>query len=258
MDSGTIVPGDLVLLVSEGGKEFLVSVSERTFGTHLGNIDLSELVGRSWGMAIETHQGARLQVLKPSLYDLTRHIKRRTQIIFPKDLGFILMKLEVGPGKTVVECGTGSGSLTLALAWMAGTTGKVVSYEKEEAFSVLARENLERVGLSQRVEFKVRNACEGFDEEEVDAVFLDVKNPWDYLDHVQNSLAGGRTLGVLVPTTNQVSRVLEAINERCFAYSEVCELLLRRYKPNPERLRPEDRMVAHTGFLVFTRKVVKN
>ena len=256
MDGKIIKKGDLILLVSKEGKEFLVQVDERIFGTHLGNLNLGDLIGKPWGLTMETHKGKKLHVLRPSLYDLTRHIKRRTQIIFPKDLGFILMKLEVGPGKRVIECGTGSGSLTLALAWMAGPTGKVFSYEKEEAFSQLARENLERVGLAERVEFKVKNAQEGFDEREVDALFLDVRNPWDYLSQAHEALAGGHTLGILVPTTNQVSRVLEGLAREGFAHPEVCEILLRRYKTNPERLRPEDRMVAHTGFLIFARKVI--
>ena len=256
MDGKKIEKGDLILLVSQEGKEFLVQVDERVFGTHLGNVDLGDLMGKPWGLTIETHRGKKLHVLRPSLHDLTRHIKRRTQIIFPKDLGFILMKLEVGPGKRVIECGTGSGSLTLALAWMAGSTGKVYSYEREEAFCLLARENLERVGLANRVEFKVKDAREGFDEEEVDALFLDVRNPWDYLEQAHQALAGGHTLGILVPTTNQVCKVLERLEEEGFVHPEVCELFMRRYKTNPERLRPEDRMVAHTGFLIFARKGV--
>ena len=254
MDGKKIGRGDLALLVSKEGKEFLVQVDERLFGTHLGNVDLGNLLGQSWGCITTTHRGRELYVLKPSLHDLTRHIKRRTQIIFPKDLGFILMKLEVGPGKRVIECGTGSGSLTLALAWMAGPTGRVISYEKEEAFSLLARENLERVGLADRVEFKLKDAREGFDERDVDALFLDVRNPWDYLEQAYQALAGGHTLGILVPTTNQVSRTLEGLAQNGFVHAEVCEILMRRYKANPERLRPEDRMVAHTGFLVFARK----
>ncbi|RLD96562.1 MAG: tRNA (adenine-N1)-methyltransferase [Aquificota bacterium] len=257
MDGKRIARGDIILLVSKEGKEFLVQVDERVFGTHLGNVDLGVLIDQPWGMVTETHKGKKLYVLRPSLYDLTRHIKRRTQIIFPKDLGFILMKLEVGPGKRVIECGTGSGSLTLALAWMAGPTGKVISYEREETFSLLARENLDRVGLIDRVEFKVKDVQEGFDEEEVDALFLDVKNPWDYLEQAHRALAGGRTLGILVPTTNQVSQVLTGLEEKGFVYPEVCEILLRRYKANPERLRPEDRMVAHTGFLIFARKALR-
>ncbi len=257
MDGKRIAQGDLALLVSKEGKEFLVQVEKRVFGTHLGNVDLGNLIDQPWGLTIGTHRGKTLYVLKPSLHDLTRHIKRRTQIIFPKELGFILMKLEVGPGKRVIECGTGSGSLTLALAWMAGPTGQVISYEREEAFSLLARENLERLGLADRVEFKVKDIQEGFDEEEVDALFLDVKNPWDYLEQAHQALSGGRTLGILVPTTNQVSRVLFGLEEKGFVYPEVCEILLRRYKANPERLRPEDRMVAHTGFLVFARKMLQ-
>lgn len=255
MDDSRIQVGDLVLLLAEGEKELVVRVQERIFGTHLGNLDLSHLVGNPWGVKVLTHLGKALYAVKPSLADLTRHIKRKTQIIFPKDLGYILTKLDVGPGKRVLECGTGSGSLTLALAWMVGPPGKVITYEREEAFSSLARANLEHVGLAERVEFKVKDAREGFDERGVDALFLDVKVPWEYLTQAWESLAGGRTLGMLVPTTNQVSRVLAELSHLPFVHPQVCELMLRSYRANAERLRPEDRMVAHTGFLIFARRV---
>ncbi len=258
MEEKTIEAGDLILLTSQEGKEFLVTAEERVFGTHMGNLDLGSLLGMPWGSTVTTHKGKAFYLLKPSLHDLTRHIKRQTQIIFPKDLGFILMKLDVGPGKTIVECGTGSGSLTLALAWMVGSTGRVISYEKEEKFALLAQQNLKRVGLDQRVVFKIKNAREGFDEEGVDALFLDLRTPWEYLDQAHSALGGGKTLGILVPTTNQVTKALEKMEEGNFAYPEVCEILLRYYKPNAERLRPQDRMVAHTGFLIFARKVYKN
>jgi len=257
MDGKTIETGDLVLLTSQEGKEFLVTAEERTFSTHMGNLDLGSLPNMPWGSTVTTHMGKIFYLLKPSLHDLTRHIKRQTQIIFPKDLGFVLMKLEVGPGRTVVECGTGSGSLTLALAWMVGPTGRVISYEREEKFALLARQNLRRVGLEQRVTFKVKDAREGFEEKGVDALFLDLRTPWEYLDQAYEALGGGRTLGILVPTTNQVSQVLEKMEQSSFACPEVCETFLRYYKPNAERLRPQDRMVAHTGFLMFARKVYK-
>lgn len=141
---------------------------------------------------------------------------------------------------------------------MVGPTGRVISYEREEKFALLAQQNLKRVGLDQRVTFKVKDVREGFEEKGVDALFLDLRTPWEYLDQAYGALGGGKTLGILVPTTNQVSQVLEKMEQRDFACPEVCETLLRYYKPNAERLRPQDRMVAHTGFLIFARKVYKN
>jgi len=257
MNKNSIKIKDIVLFVSEEEKEFIVEIKEKIFSTHLGNVDLAKLIGKPWGVRVSTHLGKTLYVIKPSLSDLTRHIKRKTQIIFPKDLGYILMKLDVGPGKRVLECGTGSGSLTLAFAWMVGPSGKVITYEIEEAFSALAKSNLEKVGLVERVEFKIKDAKEGFDEKDMDAVFLDVKTPWEYLKQAYDALAPGRTLGIFVPTANQVSKTLQELETHPFIHPEVCELMLRRYKPNPERLRPEDRMVAHTGYLIFARKILE-
>jgi tRNA (adenine57-N1/adenine58-N1)-methyltransferase len=119
----------------------------------------------------------------------------------------------------------------------------------------LARKNLQRVGLDERVEFKGRDIIEGFDETDIDAFFLDVVNPHDYIAQVRAALKPGGFFCSLVPTTNQVSQLLYALRRNHFAFIEVCEIMLRFYKPEPTRLRPTDRMVAHTGFLIFARRI---
>ncbi|MDR1137740.1 MAG: tRNA (adenine-N1)-methyltransferase, partial [Synergistaceae bacterium] len=139
-------------------------------------------------------------------------------------------------------------------AHFAGDTGKVITYDRREEFSSLARSNAERWGVAGRIEFKVRDAGEGFDEREADAVFLDVRNPWDYIGSAHESLAWGCRLGLLVPTFNQIERALVALNEWKFADIQVLELLMRYFKTDPERIRPDDIMTAHTGFLIFAAK----
>ncbi|MCE7920679.1 MAG: tRNA (adenine-N1)-methyltransferase, partial [Chloroflexi bacterium CFX1] len=109
-----------------------------------------------------------------------------------------------------------------------------------------------------RVDFKLRDIQEGFDESDADAFFLDVQNPFDYIAQVRAALKPGGFFGSLMPTYNQVEKVLYALKQNNFAFVEVCELLLRYYKTNPARLRPTDRMVAHTGFLVFARRIEPN
>ena len=113
----------------------------------------------------------------------------------------------------------------------------------------LARKNLDKLGLLNRVELKLRDIAEGFDEEAIDAVFLDLTNPYDYMPQVRRALKSGGYFGAILPTTNQVSRLLYTFHPNGFAFVEVCELMLRYYKANADRLRPTDRMVAHTGFL---------
>jgi tRNA (adenine57-N1/adenine58-N1)-methyltransferase len=120
----------------------------------------------------------------------------------------------------------------------------------------LARKNLAQLGLADHVEFKLRDIVEGFDERDVDALFLDVPSPWDYLAQAHEALAGGGFFGSILPTTNQVSRLIGALESASFGLVEVQELLLRQYKAVPARLRPMDRMVAHTGYLIFARALI--
>ena len=119
----------------------------------------------------------------------------------------------------------------------------------------LAKKNLDRVGLSSRVEFKLRDIGQGIDETDADVFFLDVPNPWDYVHRVRGALKPGGFFCSLVPTFNQVESLLRSMRQSRFAFVEVCEILLRYFKPEPSRIRPTDRMVAHTGFLVFGRRI---
>ena len=166
------------------------------------------------------------------------------------------MKMRIAPGCRVIEAGTGSGGLTMVFAQAVGPTGCVYSYEVRAEMQQLARQNLSQLGLAKFVEFKLRDIAEGFDEHDVDALFLDLPNPWDYLTQAHTALINGGFFGCILPTTNQVSRLIGALEETCFGQVEVEELLLRLYKAVPARPRPMDRMVAHTGYLIFARTLI--
>jgi tRNA (adenine57-N1/adenine58-N1)-methyltransferase len=131
----------------------------------------------------------------------------------------------------------------------------VVSYEQKADTQNLARKNVERVGLTSRVEFKLRDIGGGFDETDADAFFLDVQFPHDYIPQARAALKPGGFFGAILPTFNQVEKTLLALKKNRFAFLEICEVMLRHYKPNPARIRPVDRMVAHTGYLVFARRI---
>jgi tRNA (adenine57-N1/adenine58-N1)-methyltransferase len=161
----------------------------------------------------------------------------------------------VGHGQKVMEAGTGSGSMTTSLAHAVGPTGRVISYEVKPDVQNLARKNLTRFGLDSRVDFKLRDIQQGFDETDADSFFLDVPNPYDYIAQVRAALKPGGFLCCLIPTFNQVEKTLYALHQNNFAFVEVCEILLRYYQAIPTRLRPTDRMVAHTGFLIFARRI---
>lgn len=249
-------PGDLALLVGLRHKHFIFPLLEGgVFHTHRGILKHNDLIGKPWGSQVFSHQGAPFFLLQPGLADLLTDLPRSTQIMYPKDIGFILANLSVGPGQHILEAGTGSGSMTIALAHAVGHDGRVVSYEVREEFQKLALKNLERLGLERQVVFKLGDIASGFEETDMDAMFLDVSNPWDYIPQVRSALKPGGFFCSLLPTFNQVESLLVALRRNHFAFVEVCELLLRYYKPEPSRLRPTDRMVAHTGFLIFGRRI---
>jgi tRNA (adenine57-N1/adenine58-N1)-methyltransferase len=246
---------DLVLLIGPRGKRFITQLKAGgSLHTHAGVIQHDDLLGQPLGRQVTTHLGKPFLVIEPSTHDLMMNVRRHTQIIYPKEAGYILLKMNLFSGQRVVEAGSGSGSLTLALARAVAPEGRVYSYESRPDMQRNAIKNLERVGLSDYVEFKIRDIAEGFDETEVDALFLDVRTPWDYLEQAQQALKGGGFFGALLPTTNQVSNLVAGLEHHRFGDIEVLELLLRGYKPVPERLRPADTMVGHTGYLIFARK----
>jgi tRNA (adenine57-N1/adenine58-N1)-methyltransferase len=248
--------GDLAQLVGLRHKHFILTLQAGAkFESHRGILQHDDLIGKPWGTQVFSHIGSPFFLLQPSLADIITELPRTTQILYPKDIGFILVTMGIGPGQTVVEAGTGSGSMTTALAYAVGSEGRVVSYEVKPDAQNLARKNLTRFGLDSRVDFKLRDIGQGLDETEADSFFLDVPNPYDYMGQVRATLKPGGYLCCLIPTFNQIEKTLQALRQTNFAFVEVCELLLRYYKPEPARIRPTDRMVAHTGFLVFARRI---
>ena len=246
--------GDLIQLVSPTNKVYTFRlVPGGQLHTHRGILNHADLVDIPYGSKVFSHLGSEFYLLQPALASLLQETKRNTQIMYTKDIGFILVTMGIGPGTHVLEAGTGSGAMTTALAWAVGPQGRVTSYEVRPEMQSLARKNLERLGLLERVQLKLRDIGDGFDETEVDALFLDLVNPYDYIPQVRKALKPGGFFGCILPTTNQVSRLLPELHRDNFAFIDICEIMLRYYKAVPQRLRPTDRMVAHTGYLVFAR-----
>lgn len=252
-----IMVGDLIEIVGRGHIHQIVKAEAgRTIHTHKGTLNMDDMIGKPFGSVVQSHNGNRFYLLQPSLTDLIKFIPRKTQILYPKDIGFLLLNLAVAPGNRVLEAGSGSGAMTIALAHAVGPGGKVYSYEKREEFQQIAIRNVSRIGYEPRVDFKVRDIENGFDERNVDAVFLDVPNAYDYLAQVKAALKPGGFFASLLPTVNQVTLLLKALEENVFGFLEVCEVMLRYYRAEAEKFRPSDRMVGHTGYLIFGRSLI--
>lgn len=252
-----IKEGAGVLIVSPDEKTYLVKVyNKKSMGTHLGEINLGDAIGLEYGQRIYSNLEHPFIVLEPSLEDRMMKIRRRTQIIYPKDAGLILLKCGVTTGMRVVECGTGSGALTMALANAVAPTGKVYTYERREEFSENARQNVENAGYAEYVEFKHGEAQGGFDEDDVDVAIIDLPSPWDGIPSAAKALRGGGRIASLSPTYNQVERCVESLEQEGFVLIETLEVLVRSIRVARGKTRPVDRMVGHTGFLTFGTKTL--
>jgi len=248
--------GDSVVLIGRGDKRYLITLHRgEALHTEHGVIAHDDLIGQPLGRRVATHLGFPFSVLTPSVSSWIKSIRRAGQIVYPKDSGYALLRMSIHNGKQVVEAGTGSGALTIALAQAVMPDGHVYSYDSRADMQKLAAKNLDRWRLSPFVTLKQRNIAEGFDERDIDACFLDVREPWLYLDSVLAALGPDGYFGAILPTANQVSDLIRALQSGPFAELEVVETWVRHYKVKPERLRPEDRMVGHTGYLLFARRV---
>ena len=251
--------GSLVLIVTPKGKRTIKRLVEgENWQSHDGILTPEIVAAADFGDTVMTSMGRPVQLLDVTLQDLLKGIKRQTQIIYPKDIAYICMKLGAGPGRTICEAGCGSGGLTLALSWFCGPTGRVVSHEAREEFAKLARRNLDWAHVGDNVEINVQDVAEGFCVKNADALFLDVRTPWEYLDKAVEAVRPGAVFGFLLPTVMQVGELLKGLERGPFDHIEVQELLLRDWKPLADRLRPNDRMIAHTSFLVFCRHQKRN
>jgi tRNA (adenine57-N1/adenine58-N1)-methyltransferase catalytic subunit len=248
--------GDLVLLVSADRKRYLIRLKHGDqWFSHRGSIAHDEIIGQPLGRTLYTQHGYAYLALEPSTHDLLQDMPRASQIVYGKDAAQIVLRLSLYPGRTVIEAGTGSAGLTFVLARTVMPTGHIYSYETRPDSFEIARKNLDDLGLLPYVTLYNEDITGGFHERDVDALFLDVREPWVFLDHAWAALKGSGFFGALVPTTNQVSTLLEGLEELPFGDISVEEVLVRPYKPVPARLRPEDRMIAHSAFLVFARKI---
>lgn len=221
--------------------------------THLGILDVSALVGQEFGVTVTTTMGDELVILEPTIEDLVMKLARSTQVIYPKDLGLIMVKLGVHAGSRVIETGTGSGATTALMAYLVQPTGMVYTYDINPEFQDVARKNIERLGLSTFVTFKVGDSRLGFDEGGFDAGVLDVGDPWEVVPSMKKALRPSAPMAAITPTTNQAEKLVAKMKEEGFVAVETLEILLRHLEARVGMTRPSNIMVGHTAYLTFGR-----
>ena len=245
----TIAENDLILIIYKD-KRYLKKVqTDKSFHGKGGIINFTDLAGMPFGIRY-----GQYDIYEPTIEDIVMYgIKRETQIVFPKDAAFICFRLGLTHGSRILEIGTGSAALTYIFSCIVGPEGSVVSFEKEERHYKNAKKNIEHFVKWNNASLYCSDVAE-YEDGGFDAVFIDVREPWMHLDKASELLKSSGLLGMIVPTANQITDILKELSNH-FGDIEVLEIMLRRYKTVAERVRPVDRMVAHTGYLVFARKI---
>jgi len=255
---GIFAAGDRVLLVDAKRRRHLVTLEAGgEFHSHAGVLRHEDLIGRPEGVTVRTTMGARLVALRPTLAEYVLEMPRGAQVIYPKDLGPILMLADVFPGARVLESGVGSGALTMALLRAVGPSGSIVGYEVRPDFADRARRNVEgMLGDTTPLRVEVRDTYEGIDEEQLDRVVLDLPEPWRVVKHAVEALRPGGILLAYLPTIGQVAQLREELSGSAFGMEQTLEVLQRTWHVEGQSVRPDHRMVAHTGFLTTARLLV--
>ncbi|HLQ03821.1 MAG TPA: tRNA (adenine-N1)-methyltransferase [Nitrososphaerales archaeon] len=246
-----------ILVYRDRRRKWIVRPSDTPrLHTHLGILDCKALVGESFGITAKTSLNDELVILKPTIEDMILKLTRRTQVIYPKDLGMIMVKCGIHSGSMVLESGTGSGATTALLAYLVMPSGHVFSYEVREDFQENARKNLARLGLLEFVTLRLSDAKEGFQEKDADAGILDIGDPWEALPSFRRSLRPSGVIAAVTPTTNQAERLVEKMKEERFVAVETIEILVRHLEARSGMTRPSNAMIGHTAYLTFGRKTL--
>lgn len=259
--SGPLQAGEKVLLIDGRGRRYLITLaSGKQFHSHLGIVEHDRLIGAPDGCHVATNSGSRYTAFRPSLADYVLKMKRGAQVVYPKDVGLILVYADIFPGATVIEAGSGSASLTLALARAVGPQGKLISYELREDHHAQAVENVKRWfetsgGMPENIEMRLGDVFAEIPSETADRMVLDVAEPWRAVGTATEALASGGFLCCYLPTVPQVQKTVESMELGGFGFVNTIEGLVRTWKVDGQSVRPDHRMVAHTGFLVIGRKL---
>ncbi|MFW9999795.1 MAG: tRNA (adenine-N1)-methyltransferase [Candidatus Hodarchaeota archaeon] len=261
MGSEIVKENDLIFLILDDKRRWLVQVKPgENFHSHKGIIEFDDIIGKNFGSVVfskplET-QGYKFYVLKPLPSDYILHMTRKTQIIYPKDAGMILLYSGIGPGSVVIEAGCGSGALTCILGNYVRPNGHIYSYDISEKSLKRASANVVRVKLEDIVTINYGDLVkDNLKHENVDAIVLDLATPWHVIEKVKRYLKFSGTLVSFSPTIEQVKKTVSSMKKNDFIEINTYELIKRKIQVKENATRPEVRMIGHTGYLTFCRKI---
>lgn len=266
MSSEIIKENDLIFLILDNKRRWLIQAKpDQNFHSHKGIIEFNDIIGKKFGSVVfskplET-QGYKFFVLKPLPSDYVLYMTRKTQIIYPEDAGMILLYSGIGPGSVVIEAGCGSGALTCILGNYVRPNGHIYSYDIREKSLKRATANVVKANLEGVVTIKYGDLLkEDLKHENVDAVVLDLATPWDVIDRIKKNLKFSGTLVSFSPTIEQVKKTVFMMKKNDFVEVNTYELIKRKIQVKENATRPEVRMIGHTGYLSFGRKIenIKN
>jgi tRNA (adenine57-N1/adenine58-N1)-methyltransferase len=255
--NGGFAYGDKALVLDTKGRRYLATLKEGgEFHTHAGFFPHADLIGQPEGTVVKANRGAPYTVLRPTLEDFVIEMPRGAQVIYPKDLGPILMLADIGPGVRVLESGVGSGALSMT---MLRCGADIVGYELREDFANRARANVRSFlgeGVLDRYRVELRDCYEGIGEVALDRVVLDLPEPWRVVPHAEESLRAGGILVAYTPSITQASQLRDVLaRSGAWLALRTLEVLHRTWHIEGQAVRPDHRMVAHTGFLTSARYV---
>ncbi|HEU5150482.1 MAG TPA: tRNA (adenine-N1)-methyltransferase [Iamia sp.] len=246
--------GEMVLLVDAKQRRYLVTLQVGAeFHSHAGFIAHDDLIGRDAGREVRSTRNSRYVVLRPTMSDFVLKMPRGAQVVYPKDIGPILMLADLAPGVRVLESGVGSGALSMG---MLRAGADIVGYELRDDFAVRAQRNVRGFlgeGVMDRYRVEVRDCYEGIDETGLDRIVLDLPEPWLVVPHAVEALVPSGILVAYTPQITQAAQLREALEEHRFAQAETLEVMHRGWHIEGQAVRPNHRMVGHTGFLTHAR-----
>ena len=254
---GPFREGEWVQLVDRRGRTYLVDASPgRLFESHIGNYPMTELVGQDEGCWILTNRGHRLMALRPTLADLTLRMPRLATVMYPKDLGALLVYADIFPGARVLEAGAGSGATTMTLLRAVGESGHVFTYDLRQDMIDQTLQNVSKYfDCWDNLEIREADVYEGIAEDDLDRVVLDLPEPWHVVPHASEKLVPGGLFFGFVPTVPQVEELVRALRlQRSFSSIETLEIMMRQWNVSGRSVRPSHRMVGHTGFIITARR----